>query len=109
MITAVVSDLTKGADFVILPVVSCQSMPRRRAWRCVKGATHLRRSKAYPFKLEGQRTILIPLLFGITVWDPGIGVEVFIEQPWDLRTNPFEEGEFDAWGTPSQCPKINQG
>jgi len=49
------------------------------------------------------------LRFGITVWDPGIGVEVFIEQPWDLRTNPFEEGEFDEWGIASQCPKINQG
>ena len=51
----------------------------------------------------------MPWPFAITVWDPGIGVKVFIEQPWDFRANPFEEGDFDAWGNPSQCPKINQG
>jgi len=49
------------------------------------------------------------MLFTITVWDAGIGVKVFVEHLGDLRTNPFEEGEFDAWGIPPQCPKINQG
>jgi len=48
------------------------------------------------------------MLFTITVWDPGIGVKVFVEHLGDLRTNPFEEGEFNESGIPPRCPKINK-
>ena len=102
LITSCVSDLKEGVDYYILPMDSCQA---RGARHLVKGATHQGWPKVCLFKLVGQAHSLKPLLFARTVWDQGVRVEVFIEQPWDLRTNPFEEGESDAWGIPSQCPR----
>ena len=106
LITPYVSDLREGVVSYVLPMDAWQSKGVRHL---VKGATHQGRPKVGPLKLGGQKHTLIPLLFAITVWDPAVGVKVFIEQPWDLRTNPFKEGEFDAWGNPPKCPNINQG
>jgi hypothetical protein len=105
LITSCVSDLRNGVVCYVQPMDLCLS---KGAWRFVKGATHQGRPKVCPFKLGGQKHTLTPLLFGMTVWDPGIGVKVFIGQPWDLRTNPFKEGEFDAWGNPCIGPKVVQ-
>jgi len=62
-------------------------------------------SNAYEF----QSPRVMAVLNTINIWNPGPYVGSTVEEPPDLGTNPFEEGEFDAWGIPPQCPKINQG
>jgi len=106
LITSCVSDLREGVVLYVLPMDTCQSTGARHF---IKGAKHQGGPKVCPFKLGVQRHALTAMLFTITVWDPGIGVKVFVDHLGDLRTNPFDEGKFDAWGSPSQCPKINQG
>ena len=64
--------------------------------------TRIERVGSHAYEFQSLRVMAI--LNTVSVWDLGPYGEDAMEEPSDLRTNPFEEEEFDASETPQGYP-----
>ena len=95
----------KGQSFVLTPLLFSQEQPN--GVRNTSGRSPFMSKVRRRRKDNHTKDLQSPL--PIIMWDPGTCVRRTVKRPWDLRENPFQEGEFDAWENPLQYPMVNQG
>jgi len=105
----------KNCNYTLKPLLPSQVQPACKPDRVENTSekslflndTRIERVGSHAYEFQSPRVMAI--LNTVSGWDPGPYVEDTVEEPPDLRTNPFEEGEFDAWGTPQGYPQVIQG
>jgi len=71
------------------------------------GKTRIEKVGSNAYEFQSPRVMAILNTFNI--WDPSPYVGSTVEEPPNLRTNPFEEGEFHVGEIPKYYSKLIKG